>query len=91
MSECLIVDGVTVQETRALKALEAGEATPEQQRRALQAIVKGFARTHDQSFVPDEPATHTAFLEGRRFVGNQILRHLKRPMKELHPDEVKDE
>jgi len=91
VSECLRVDGVTIRETRALKALEAGEATPDQQRLALQAIIKGFARTHDQSFVPDEPASHTAFLEGRRFVGNQVLRHLKRPVSELHPDEVKDE
>lgn len=59
----------------AIQALERGEATPEQQKRALTWIIIEAARTYDQSFRPDP--YETAFAEGRRFVGNEVVKMLK--------------
>tara|TARA_Y100001947_G_scaffold159256_1_gene175658 strand:+ start:1131 stop:1403 length:273 start_codon:yes stop_codon:yes gene_type:complete len=90
MSQALELDALTLAETRALQALEKGKATDEQQALCLSVIIKKICRTHDQSFIPGK-ADETAFLEGRRFVGNRILRHLRRPVAELHPEEVNHE
>lgn len=57
----------------ALQAMERGTATPHQYQLALRWIVEGAAQTYERSFVPgDEHAT--AFLEGRRDVGRQIVK-----------------
>lgn len=60
-------------EHHAIKALHRGDATPEQQKKALEWIVQRAAMTHDQSFFPGDPLV-TAFIEGRRSVGLQILK-----------------
>ena len=65
-------------EVRAIKALAEGEASAGQQKMALAWIIKGAAGTYDQSFVPTEPET-TAFTEGRRSVGNQIVKLVNMP------------
>jgi len=59
----------------ALQALTRGEASPEQQRRALDWIVKVGAGTYNVSFMPGQ-ADSTAFAEGRRYVGLQIVKLL---------------
>ena len=66
----------------AIQALAHGEATPDMQQRALRWIIEGAAATYDQSFHPDSPHL-TAFAEGRRFVGNQIVKMTKLDTRKL--------
>ena len=63
----------------ALQALERGEATPEQQRQALQFIVNNVAGTYDLSY-RSESSRDSDFAEGKRFVGLQIVRLIKTNM-----------
>lgn len=65
----------TIADTAALQALNKGEATPEQQKRALAWIIMEASKRNDQSYRPDP--YETAFAEGRRFVGNQIYKELQ--------------
>lgn len=60
----------------ALQALARGEADAGAQGRALKWIIEKAAGTYDQSFYPDN-ARVGDFLEGRRSVGNQILKLVK--------------
>lgn len=64
----------------AVRACIAGEATPDQQRRAIDWIINRAANLYDMSYREDGEGgvTATAFHEGRRFVGNQIVK-LTRP------------
>jgi hypothetical protein len=57
----------------AIKSVRAGVANPDQQRHAIDLIVNGLAGTYDLSFRPDTEHA-TAFAEGGRFVGLQIVR-----------------
>lgn len=59
----------------ALQALHRGEASPDQQKRALDSII-AIAGTYDLSYRPDSDRD-TAFAEGKRFVGLQIVKFLK--------------
>lgn len=64
-----------VQDAAAIQALQRGDATPEQQRHALTFIVNTIAATYDGSFRPGPDGDRvTAFAEGKRFVGNQIVK-----------------
>jgi hypothetical protein len=59
----------------AMQALEKGTATPEQQKRALAWIIEKAAGVYEQSFWPGaEGARNTDFAEGRRFVGNSVIK-----------------
>ena len=59
----------------AMQALERGEATAEQQKRALKWWVNRCCQTYDLSYRPND--THdTAFAEGRRFCGLQTVKLL---------------
>jgi len=60
----------------SINALARGEATPYQQVRALKFIVEVLCATYDQSYIPGNPLD-TAFREGRRFVGLQVVKHTK--------------
>ncbi len=69
-------------DARALRALQRGDATPEQQGLALHVIVNKFCRTHDLQYIPGD--THaSAFLSGRAFPGAQILKALNLPIAKL--------
>lgn len=57
----------------AIQALINGKASPEMQRRAVDWIINKAAATYDMSFSPENPHL-TDFAEGRRFVGNQIVK-----------------
>lgn len=65
----------------ALKAMATGEASPDQQRRAMDWIVRQAAGTYELSFRSDADGgeRETAFAEGRRFVGLQIVKLVNLP------------
>jgi hypothetical protein len=58
----------------ALKGLANGTASPDQQQRALKWIIENAAATYNLSYRPTD--RDTAFAEGRRFVGLQIVKAL---------------
>ena len=60
----------------AVQALARGEADSYQQTRALTWIVETVCGTYDLSFRPDSER-ETAFAEGRRFVGLNIVKATK--------------
>lgn len=61
----------------AFQALQRGNATTDQQKRALEWLVKDCSQTYDLSYRPgDEGRRDTDFAEGRRFVGLQIVKLL---------------
>lgn len=60
----------------ALQALNRGDATVDQQRRALKWIIEQAAATYDMSYRP-ESQRDTDFALGRAFVGQQIVKLLK--------------
>jgi hypothetical protein len=66
----------------ALKALQAGEATKDQQQVALDFLIKNLCATYDMSYMPDSDRD-TAFAEGKRWVGNQVIKLLKLTGEEL--------
>lgn len=60
----------------AIQQIERGEAEKDMQQRALKWIIEECCKTYDMSYRPGD--THeTAFHEGRRFVGNEIIKMLK--------------
>lgn len=56
----------------AMKALQHGTATPHQQSSLCEWLLKSAAGIGDQSFRAGDPYA-TAFAEGRRFVGVQMM------------------
>lgn len=62
----------------AFKALAVGKASEGQQKLVLDFIINRIARTYDMSFRPGEDGPRaTDFAEGKRYVGNQIIRLIK--------------
>lgn len=63
----------------AMQALARGEASPDQQRRLLKWVVESAAGTYDMSYRPggEDGRRDTDFAEGRRFVGQQIVKLLR--------------
>ena len=76
---CLHVDPLTRQERVAVKALQAGEADAHQQALALAVVVKKLAATHELKYIPGAP-DETAFMNGRSFVGYQLLKIINQPV-----------
>lgn len=62
-------------DAKALKSLQAGNASDVQQRRALKWIIERACMTYDEPFQPDS-ARATDFILGRRNVGLQIVKLL---------------
>jgi hypothetical protein len=81
---------LTKDEHGALRALQAGEATPYQQTQALHVIVNKFSRSHDVLFIPGS-RDESSFLSGRGFVGQNILKYLKLPVGRLPTLDPKEE
>ncbi len=55
----------------AVQLMEQGECPPHLQQEFLRWLIEDVSKTYDMSFRFD---THqTAFAEGRRFVGNQVI------------------
>jgi len=62
----------------AIQALERGEATPDQQKRALKWIITDVAGTYDETFFPGEDGERNSnFASGKRHVGLNIVKMLK--------------
>lgn len=59
-----------------IQALARGDADERQQKHALTVIVEKLAGTYEHTFVPREADT-SAYLEGRRSVGLQIVKLIK--------------
>jgi hypothetical protein len=59
----------------ALQACVRGDATPDQQQRAINWIVNGACGTYDLEYRTD--ARDHAFTSGRRFVGLEIVKLIK--------------
>lgn len=60
----------------AVQALERGEASPEQQKRALAWIINKACWTYESTYSPVN-AHDGSFAQGRRFSGLQIIKMLK--------------
>lgn len=62
----------------SIKALQAGNASEHQQKRALKFIIGGLCGTYDLSFRPDDGGGDraTCFAEGKRFVGLELVKML---------------
>jgi hypothetical protein len=69
----------------AIKAVAAGEATPEQQVRALNAVILQVACVNEMSFCPEHKggSRETDFAEGKRFVGLQLQKLIRTPLRIL--------
>jgi len=64
-----------IPDAAAIQALQRGDATKDQQQRALKFIVNTLAATYDGSFRPGPDGDRvTAFAEGKRHVGTQIVK-----------------
>jgi hypothetical protein len=57
----------------AIQALVRGDASPEQQRRAVDYIINDIAGTYDMSYRP-ESERDSVFAEGKRYVGLQLVK-----------------
>lgn len=64
-----------VADAGALQALSRGEANDAQQKRALRFVIESLAGTYDLSYRSGKP-DDTAFAEGKRSVGLQIVKLL---------------
>ena len=66
----------------ALKMCAQGEATPEQQKRAIEAIIGRVACADEQSFRADDHGgtRETDFSEGKRYVGLQLRKLISTPL-----------
>lgn len=82
MIECFRVDDPTEAQANAIKAVYKGEADAYQQRLALAYICNRLARAQDMLFVPGSQ-DETAFLNGRAFVGQKILKIINVPIGRL--------
>lgn len=60
----------------AMRALAAGVANEGQQKAALDWIINHASRLYDMSYRPGD-AHATAFAEGRRFAGSQVVKMLR--------------
>ena len=72
----------------ALHAVRRGEANASQQLRAMEFILEIICDRHGMSFRPGgaEGARETDFAEGRRFVGNQIVKLTNLPLSKIKED-----
>ncbi len=57
----------------AVQAIIRGEASPDQQRQAMNWVINQACGTYNTSF-SEHGADATAFAEGRRFVGTNIVK-----------------
>lgn len=65
-----------IADVSAIKALANGTATPDQQQRALKWIIENVCATYDLSYRPNSERD-TAFAEGKRHCGLQVVKMLK--------------
>jgi hypothetical protein len=66
----------TPEDAGAIQACLRGDALPHQQQRAMKWVIEGASMTYDASFYPSN-ARITDYIEGKRSVGNQIVKLAK--------------
>lgn len=66
----------------SLQALARGVANEGQQKRALDYIINTLGMTYEHTYVPGSERD-SAFAQGRRFVGLQIVKLVNLPVHEL--------
>ena len=86
--QCMKTDELTKAEVGALQSLRDGDATERQQQVALYVIVNKLSRAQDALYIPGS-FDQSAFLSGRAFVGQTILKYLNIPVGKL--DELTSE
>lgn len=79
INQCFKVKSIDRVEHEAIKALSKGEATAYQQQLVLKVIVNKISRADDILYIPGE-FDETAFLNGRAFVGQNILKLITLPV-----------
>jgi hypothetical protein len=62
-----------VADAQAVQSLARGQASADQQTRVLALLINGLCGTYDLSYRPDGDRD-TAFAEGKRFVGLQLVK-----------------
>lgn len=62
-----------IEDAGALQAVMLGRASEDQQRRAMKFVVERICGTYDLSYRSEKP-NDTAFAEGKRFVGLQLVK-----------------
>jgi hypothetical protein len=60
----------------ALQAMQAGTASEHQAREGMKWIIENACATYQQTFIPGDPYA-SAFMSGRVFAGQQILKMLR--------------
>lgn len=81
-SVCFQTPELSRLDIEAIKALNKGQATEHQQRLALSVICNKFSRAQDALYIPGT-FDETAFLNGRAFVGQKILKIINLPIGKL--------
>ena len=79
INQCFKTKEITRAEHEAIKTLSRGEATEHQQQLVLKVIVNKICRANDILYIPGT-FDETAFLNGRAFVGQHILKLLTLPV-----------
>lgn len=90
LPECFKREDPTKDEVNAIKALEEGNADDYQQQLALNYIVNKLCRANDVLYVHGNNSLDTAFLNGRAYPGQQILKILKVPVGRLKLKETEE-
>ena len=74
-----------IADVAAIQALQRGDASADQQRRALAWIINSACATYDLSYRPggQDGDRDTAFALGRAFVGQQIVKVMKLALTKL--------
>ena len=65
-----------VADAACVQALNRGDATPDQQKRALAYLIGPLCGTYDMAYRPASPRD-TDFALGKAFVGQQLVKFLK--------------
>lgn len=71
----------TLADASAIQALHRGDASPDQQQRALKWLIEKASNTYEFHFYPGD--RDTAFALGRGFVGQQVVKLLKLDLSSL--------
>lgn len=77
-----------IADAAAIQACVRGDATPDQQKRAIDWIVNNAAGTYEEPYRPggSEGDRDTAYALGRVFVGRQIVKLSSVPLSRLRED-----
>ena len=89
-AECFRCEDPDKYEADAIKALGEGAADEYQQKIALNYIVNKLCRSNDVLYVHGNNSLDTAFLNGRAFPGQKILKILKVPIGRLKLKETEE-